>query len=130
MISVASAFRSSRGLRLICKRPLLGVMFTPSTPMKDDRLATSSSFRISRARARWRSARARNDTDSGASEMPRITPVSCTGKKPLGATMYRRIVSTSVATVTSSVAVWCRRTQASVLPYQAMLASKPRSVAR
>ena len=27
-----------------------------------------------------------NDTFSGASEMPRITPVSCTGKKPLGTT--------------------------------------------
>ena len=67
-------------------RPLFGVMFTPSTPMNDDRLATSRSFRISRASACCRSAMAVNETSSGASEMPRITPVSCTGKKPLGAT--------------------------------------------
>jgi hypothetical protein len=32
-------------------------------------------------------AMAGNDTVSGACEMPRITPVSCTGKKPLGTMM-------------------------------------------
>ena len=31
-------------------------------------------------------------TFCGASLMPRITPVSCTGKKPLGTTMKSRIV--------------------------------------
>ena len=35
----------------------------------------------------WRSAMAANDTDLGASVMPWMTPVSCTGKKPLGTTM-------------------------------------------
>ena len=39
-------------------RPLLGVMFVPSTPMNDERLSTSGSFRITRARACWRSAMA------------------------------------------------------------------------
>ena len=67
-------------------RPLFGVMLVPSTPMNDDRLATSGSFRITRASACWRSAMAANETSCGASEMPRITPVSCTGKKPLGTT--------------------------------------------
>src|SRR5438552_3193772 len=32
------------------------------------------------------------ETVWGASEMPRITPVSCTGKKPLGTTIKSRIV--------------------------------------
>ncbi len=85
MIADASALRSSSGRRLIWMRPLLGVMLVPSTPMNDDRLWTSGSFRMTAAMACWRSAIASNDTVSGASEMPRMTPVSCTGKKPLGA---------------------------------------------
>ena len=52
--------------------------------MNDDRLATSWSFRITRASACCKSCMARNETLCGASEIPRITPVSCTGKKPLG----------------------------------------------
>ena len=43
--------------------------------------------RITSASACWRSAIAANEIVCGASEMPRITPVSCTGKKPLGTTM-------------------------------------------
>ena len=54
--------------------------------MNDDRLATSGSFRIIAASACCRSAIAVNEMSSGASETPRITPVSCTGKKPLGTT--------------------------------------------
>ena len=46
-----------------------------------------------------------NEVSSGASEMPRITPVSCTGKKPFGTMMKRTMVTTSVASVTSSVVV-------------------------
>ena len=82
----ASAERSSRGLRLIWMRPLLGVMLTPSTPMNDERLTTSGSLRMTRARACWRAAMAVKEMASGASEMPKMTPVSCTGKKPLGTT--------------------------------------------
>ena len=48
---------------------------------------------------------ASNDTVGGASETPRITPVSCTGKKPLGTITYNAIVPTSVAAATQSVAV-------------------------
>ena len=65
-------------------RPLLSVVLVPSTPMKDDRLSTAGSFRITLASACWRSAMAGNEMVCGASEMPRITPVSCTGKNPLG----------------------------------------------
>ena len=67
-------------------RPLLSVVLVPSMPMKDERLSTAGSFRITRASACCRSAIAANETVCGASEMPRMTPVSCTGKKPFGMT--------------------------------------------
>ncbi len=65
-------------------RPELRVVLVPSTPMKELRLATAGSLRITSARACWPLAMALKEADWGASEMPRITPVSCTGKKPLG----------------------------------------------
>ncbi len=86
MTSLAVAARSSRGLRLIRKRPVLSVGFVPSTPMNDERLTTSGSFRIRAARACCSSAMRANETDCEASEIPWISPVSCTGKKPLGMT--------------------------------------------
>ncbi len=84
MTSLALSRRSSRGLRLIWIRPELRVELVPSTPMKDERLSTAGSWRITSARACCLRAMARKETVWGASEMPRITPVSCTGKKPLG----------------------------------------------
>ena len=68
-------------------RPLLSVALVPSTPMNEDRLATAGSSRMTSARACWRCAMAAKEMDCGASEMPWITPVSCTGKKPLGTAM-------------------------------------------
>ena len=50
IMSEAVALRSSRGFRLIWMRPLLGVRLVPSTPMKDDKLATSGSCRMTRAK--------------------------------------------------------------------------------
>ena len=44
-------------------------------------------LRMTCASACCRSAIAGKEMVCGASEMPRITPVSCTGKKPLGTTM-------------------------------------------
>ena len=41
---------------------------------------------MTRASICWRSAIAVNDTVGGASVMPRMTPVSATGKKPFGTT--------------------------------------------
>ena len=46
MIPEASVSRAFRGFRLIWMRPLLGVVLVPSTPMKDERLSTSLSWRI------------------------------------------------------------------------------------
>ncbi len=86
MISLALAFRSSRGFRLIWIRPLFIVVFVPSIPMNEERLSTAGSFRRTRASACCRSAMAGNEMACEASEMPRITPVSWTGKNPFGIT--------------------------------------------
>ena len=67
-------------------RPLLMVVLVPSTPMNEDRLSTAGSWRITRASACCRSLMAANDTVGDDSEMPRMAPVSCAGKKPLGIT--------------------------------------------
>ena len=67
-------------------RPLLAVVLIPSTPMNEERLWTAGSRRITAANACWRSAIAVKEIVVGASETPRITPVSCTGKKPFGTT--------------------------------------------
>ena len=55
--------------------------------MNEDRLSTAGSFRMTFASACWRAAMATNETDCGASEIPKMTPVSCTGKKPFGTMM-------------------------------------------
>ena len=62
--------------------------------------------------------------------MPRMTPVSCTGKKPLGVTTYRYTVATSVAMATNIVVGWCCKTNRSVAPYMRMTSLKPHSEAR
>ncbi|MCY1444929.1 hypothetical protein D9M71_614220 [compost metagenome] len=59
---------------------------------------------------------AANEVDCGASEIPWITPVSCTGKKPLGTTMYRNTVSARLATATSRVSGWRLSTHCRALP--------------
>ncbi len=67
-------------------RPLFCVVLTPSTPMNEERLSTAGSFRITLASACCFSAIAGNEMFCDASEIPWITPVSCTGKKPFGTT--------------------------------------------
>ena len=71
-------------------RPLLSVVLVPSTPMKEERLSTAGSCRITLASSCWRSAIAGNEIVCGASEMPCTTPVSCVGKKPLEMTIYNQ----------------------------------------
>ena len=63
-------------------------------------------------------------TVCGASEMPRITPVSCTGKKPLGTTRNSKTVATNVKMVTTRVANRWRRMTSSARPYEAMMELK------
>ena len=59
-------------------------MLLPSTPMNEDRLTTSGSSRIARAKSCWCDDIAASEVSSAATEMPWITPVSCTGNSPLG----------------------------------------------
>ena len=68
--------RFASGVRLMRMRPLLGVALVPSTPMNDDRLSTAGSLRITVARACWRAAIPANEMVCGASEIPKISPVS------------------------------------------------------
>ncbi len=112
--SSAPASRSAFGLSSISMRPVLRVELVPSTPMKDDRLATSGSSSTTSASACWRCAMAWNETDCGASLMPWIRPASCSGKKPFGTATYSATVSASVATVASSISGWRFSTQVRV----------------
>ena len=52
------------GFKLIWMRPLLSVVLMPSMPMKEERLSTAGSCRITLARACWRFAMAANETCS------------------------------------------------------------------
>src|SRR5439155_245086 len=51
-------------------RPLLTVVFVPSTPMNEDKLSTSGSCRMTFAKACCRSAIASNEIVCGDSEIP------------------------------------------------------------
>ena len=46
MMARASSVRWSRSFKLIWMRPLFSVVFVPSTPMNDDTLSTSGSFKM------------------------------------------------------------------------------------
>ncbi|MCY1443929.1 hypothetical protein D9M71_603720 [compost metagenome] len=59
---------------------------------------------------------AAKEIDCGASEMPWMTPVSCTGKKPLGTTMYSNTVSAKVPMATIKVSGWCLSTHCNLRP--------------
>ena len=79
-----SLSRSSCGLRLSSIRPVLRAGLLPSTPMKDDRLATSGSASRCLATCTCRRLIAWKETVPGACVTTWMTPLSCTGKKPLG----------------------------------------------
>jgi hypothetical protein len=66
----AVAARWSWGFKLIKNRPLFRVGLLPSTPINEDRLSTSGSFKIPLAKAVCRSAMAAKEMLGGASEIP------------------------------------------------------------
>ena len=68
--SLALILRSSSGLRLIRMRPLFRVVLVPSMPMKEERLSTAGSFRITLASCCWSVDISGNDTVCAASETP------------------------------------------------------------
>ena len=70
MMSTAVSLRSSRGLSEISIRPLLSAVFTPSTPMNDERLVTSLSLRMTSARTCCRRAISANETSCAALVIP------------------------------------------------------------
>ena len=112
MTSLALALRSSSGFRLIWMRPLFSVVFVPSMPMNDDRLSTAGSLQD---HARPAPAAARPSRRTRRSAAPRRCPGSrrcpAPGRSPSGRRRRAGPSATSVATATSSVAVWCRSTQ-------------------
>jgi hypothetical protein len=116
MTSDALRSRSESAFRFIEKRPLLSVVLVPSAPMNELRLWTAGSARITLVNSSCSCAMAPKEMVCGACEMPWITPVSCTGKNPLGTMIYRKIVNTRVARATNNVMVWKRRTNFSVRP--------------
>lgn len=92
---------------------MLVLGLVPSAPMKDTTLATSGSTLTTSATACWRSLIRSKEASGAASVTPTISPVSCCGKKPLGAATASSAVSATVATALSSVAGWCESTQRS-----------------
>ena len=70
MTSEALIPRTSSGFKLMEMRPLFKVVLVPSAPMKDERLSTAGSRRITLASSCCCSAIAVNEMVSGACEMP------------------------------------------------------------
>ena len=67
-ITSSARSRSANGFKLIKKRPVLSVALLPSTPMKEDKLSTAGSCKITRPKACWRSAMAAKDKLVGPCE--------------------------------------------------------------
>ena len=72
-------------------------------PINEDKLSTAGSFKIWLASACCRSLIAAKEISSGASVTTCMTPLSCTGKKPLGITQYNAPAKTTVPSITASV---------------------------
>ncbi|OIQ76288.1 hypothetical protein GALL_420300 [mine drainage metagenome] len=87
MIGPARSTRSLSGLRSISSRPVFIVVLTPSMPTTEEMLATAGSCSSASTSASCRRCMAANEMSCGATVVAWISPVSCTGKKPLGMTM-------------------------------------------
>ena len=83
----AALVRSSSGFRLIWMRPLFSVVLVPSTPMKEERLSTAGSFRITSAKLLLALRHAANETVLRRFRDAQNDPGILDGKKPLGTTM-------------------------------------------
>ncbi len=108
MISSALSLRpSSFGLSAMKKLPVLNCDELPNMPMP----LTSGSWRTTSANSTMRRFIDSNDESCDDCALPKMKPVSCCGKKPLGMTMNSATVAASVARNTSSVGNWCFRTK-------------------
>ena len=109
-----SSRRSPRGFSVITSRPTLVVGLTEPAPITETTPITSGSAWIAAAAAICRLCISAKETSGPASVTAVIDAVSCSGKKPFGATTYMNSVSATVANVTSRVARWCCSTNSSV----------------
>ncbi len=104
MISSALSLRPwSLGLSAMKKLPVLNCEELPNiaTPV------TSGSCRMTSANCTWRRFIASNDESCVDCALPKMKPVSCCGKKPLGMTTNSTTVRASVAKNTIRVMNWC-----------------------
>ena len=114
MTAETSSRRSPRGFSVMTRRPTLVVGLTEPAPITETTPITSGSAWIAAAAAVCRLCISAKETSGPASVTAVIEPVSCSGRKPFGATTYRTSVATMVANVTTSVARWRCSTHSSV----------------
>ncbi len=107
MIWSGVAFRSSLGLRDRNTRPVLVMPPPPTWAMT---CSTPGSPWTMSERARMRPRMAWKEVSWSAWIMPFMRPPSCWGKKPLGTTMNRATVVTTVPRATRSTGNWWRST--------------------
>ena len=86
MTAVTLDLRWSRGFRVILRWPALGVMLMALTPTTDTTPVTSGSVRMASAAASCRRTISLKETSGPASSTAVTSPVSCSGRKPLGTT--------------------------------------------
>ena len=103
--------RSDSGFRLTKRVPRLIELQPLDTPTVEATVATAGSRSTTSTTSRCRSSIAWNDTSGEASVEPTRMPVSCSGRNPFGSTVYSRTVSTTVASVTSSMNTRCPSAQ-------------------
>src|SRR5213082_1908610 len=92
-----SSRRSPRGFSVITRRPTLVVGLTEPAPITDTTPVTSGSFLMASAASVCRLCISAKDTSGPASVTAVIEAVSCSGRKPFGATMYMATIAATVA---------------------------------
>ncbi|MNV42140.1 hypothetical protein D3C71_1338010 [compost metagenome] len=98
--------RSPRSLSTIDSWPWLSVGFMVPAPMKAETPVTAGSLRSASATALVRCSICGKAMFWSACTTPVIRPVSCSGSRPLGITMYSTTVSTSAPAATARVSGW------------------------
>ena len=106
IICVAESVRCSRGFNAMKKRAVFAVCalpLPPVLPVCDANPAISGSRSKTVPKSRCRRIISSGETSCAASASPPIIPVSWIGKKPLGISMARTMVSAKVVKNTASV---------------------------
>ena len=84
MICWAEASRSPNGFSWMNMRAVFSAELPPVEPTKPTTPDTPGSLLDDRRELVWRSAMAAKEMSCRASAWPKMKPVSCSGKKPLG----------------------------------------------